>query len=262
MSMTVERISALLAKAERTDNEHEAAAYLMKAQSLATVASIDLAAARARQRESEGPAEPVTRTVTIGEKGKRANTHMVSLFVVIAHANSTIVDVAHDSTYVVAYGMPHDIDSVHALFASLAVQMTASAQRYLDAGAWRGETYRASVRGRRVTKEFTKQTARVTFYRSYVQRIDERLTQARESAIRERDDQDAGHGAALVLRQSEDDVRRFHRRSSEARGRWGGYRGAARSATGSAAGAGRSAASSARLAQSDELPGGRRILEH
>lgn len=261
MSVTIERISALLAKAERTDNEHEAAAYLMKAQSLATVASIDLAVARAQHREQETPAEPLTRTVTIGEKGKRANAHLVSLFVVVAHANSTIVDVAHDSTYVVAYGMPYDIDSVHALFASLAVQMTTAAQRFLDQGTWRGEKYRATVRGRRVTKEFTKQTARVTFYRSYVQRIDERLNEARESAIRHSDSRTVSGSAALVLRQTHDEVRRFHRQASDARGRWGGYRGAARSASGSASGAGRQAASSARLTSAQELPGGRRIVE-
>ena len=48
MSATIDRISALLAKAERTDNEAEADAYLMKAQQLATLASVDLAVARAR----------------------------------------------------------------------------------------------------------------------------------------------------------------------------------------------------------------------
>jgi hypothetical protein len=46
--MSIDRIAALLAKAERTDNAEEADAYLMKAQSIATAASIDLAMARSR----------------------------------------------------------------------------------------------------------------------------------------------------------------------------------------------------------------------
>ncbi|HAN71378.1 MAG TPA: hypothetical protein DCQ36_07280, partial [Actinobacteria bacterium] len=38
MGVTIERIAALLAKAERTEIEAEADAYLMKAQQLATLA--------------------------------------------------------------------------------------------------------------------------------------------------------------------------------------------------------------------------------
>lgn len=263
MSVTIERISALLMKAERTDNEHEADAYLMKAQSLATLASIDLATARAKRREDETPADPITRTVTIGEKGKRANTHLVSLFVVVAHNNFTMVDVAADSTYVIAYGMPQDLDITHTLFASLSVQMATTAQVYLENGEWRNESYRVRSRstGLLVTKKFTKQTARAAFYRAYVARIDERLQQAREQAMSEHDGAEgAASSAAVVLRKSESEVRVFHRQNSAARGRWGGYRGAASGRSGSAAGAGRQAASSARLSPSEQLPGGPREL--
>lgn len=263
MSATIERISALLIKAERTDNEHEAEAYLMKAQSLATLASIDLATARAQRVASEAPAEPIVRTVTIGEKGKRANTHLVSLFVVVAHNNFAMVDVAADSTYVVAYGMAQDLDVIHTLFASLSVQMATTAQTYLESTDWKSETYRVRSRttGLLVTKHFTKQTARAAFYRAFVARIDERLQHARQQAMDEHDQQSGrGEGAALVLRESESAVRSFHRQTSDARGRWGGYRGAASGRSGSAAGAGRAAASRARLDSSEELSGGRRIL--
>ena len=67
MSSAIERISALLVKAERTDNPHEADAYLMKAQALATMASIDIAAARAqnlptRSRRVRSPERSLSET--------------------------------------------------------------------------------------------------------------------------------------------------------------------------------------------------------
>jgi hypothetical protein len=275
MSASLERIAALLAKAERTEHPAEADAYLMKAQSLATLASIDLATARGVRARRERPQTPESRTVTIGEKGKRANTHLISLFVVVAHANSAHVDVASNSTFVISYGMPSDLDVVETMYASLAVQMTASSQRYVTAGEWRGETFTARVRTAygwgRAKKEFTAQTARASFYRAYISRIDERLAAAREEGIRESDARLAHEDAqestssaraegsgALVLARKDKAVKAFHRQESQARGSWGGYSGAAARASGTAAVEGRRAASSARLGASPELPGPRR----
>ena len=133
MSATLDRISALLAKAERTDNEAEADAYLMKAQQLATLASVDLAVARARIARREARQQPESRTTTIGEKGRRANPHLISLFVAIAHANDAQVDVASNSTYVIGYGMPADLDVVETIFGSLAVHMVHTSQAYVTA---------------------------------------------------------------------------------------------------------------------------------
>ena len=190
----------------------------------------------------------------------------MSLFVVIAHNNLTMVDVATDSTYVVAYGMPSDLDATHTLFASLSVQMATSAQRYLQSDEWKTDSYRVRSRttGLLVTKRFTRQTARAAFYRAYVAKIDERLQRAREQAIADRDREGSPASgqasAALVLRNTESEVRAFHRRTSDARGRWGGYRGAATGRSGSAAAAGTAAAERARLRAADELPGSPRSL--
>ena len=52
------RIAALLRKAESTDNPHEADAFLQAAQRLATLASVDLAVARAHTRGGERRATP------------------------------------------------------------------------------------------------------------------------------------------------------------------------------------------------------------
>ncbi len=264
--MKLERIAALLAKAERTDNEAEADAYLTKAQMLATLASIDLATARNHTKATE-ILTPVSRTVTIGVRGKRANTHLVNLFVTVAHSNSAHVDVARDSTYVISYGMPGDLDCVETLFTSLAVQMTTHGNIYVNAGSWRGEQFDGRVRVaggyRRRRIEFSAQTARAAFYRAYIVRIGERLQAGRAEAIQENDShltQPNGISGALVLANREKQVSSFHRKNSQARGSWGGYSGAAMSNSGSAATAGRRAASGANLGGHRELPGNRREL--
>ena len=257
--MSLDRIAALLAKAERTDNEAEADAYLMKAQQLATLASVDLAMARARIARREARQQPESRTTTIGEKGRRANPHLISLFVSIGHANDAKVDVAANSTYVIAYGMPADLDVVATMFGSLAVHMVHASQGYVTGGTWRGESYVARVASRRrgERRPHTAQTARATFYRAYVERISERLVQARQEALarlaRPGPSVDRVDGA-LVLREKAIEVHAYHSSQSQARGSWGGYSGAVRSPSGSAAEAGRGAASRARLSNQVELP--------
>jgi hypothetical protein len=263
VSATLDRISALLAKAERTDNEAEADAYLMKAQQLATLASVDLAVARARIARREARQQPESRTTTIGEKGRRANPHLIALFVAIAHANDAQVDVAANSTYVIGYGMPADLDVVETIFASLAVHMVHSSQGFVTGRSWVGESYVAAAgRGRRRQRRpHTAQTARAAFYKAYVERIAERLAHARAAAldrvVRDRPSTvaaDAG-GGAMVLRQKAHEVRSFHASSSRARGSWSGYAGSVRTPSGTAADAGRGAASRARLTRQAELPG-------
>lgn len=261
---SIERISALLAKAERTDNAAEADAYLMKAQALATAGSVDLAFARAHTQKTEARQRPEIRTITIGEKGKRANQHLIALFVVVAQANYAQVDIAGNSTYVMVYGMPGDLDAIEALFASVAVQMTFTAQAWLALGSWRNESYVSSKKSgglwTRSTKPHTAQTARVSFYRAYIVRIEERITlardQARDQVFAEHGKGRAGRGEGeVVLRQKSAEIRDFHRANSGARGAWGGYSGAVRSDKGSAGAAGRHAASNARLAAQRALPG-------
>ncbi len=256
----IERISALLVKAERTDNAAEADAYLMKAQALATAASIDLAVARAHGHSRQARVVPQMRTIVIGEKGKRANRHLIALFVVIAHANDAHVDIAGDSTFVIGYGMPEDLDVIEAVFASVAVQMMQAAQLWLTTGQWRDEEYvaarRIGGRTRRSVRPHTAQTAKASFLLAYVSRIEERLTQARNQAREQAWQRVPGGKSAgtIVLRAKETQVQEFHRETSTARGAWGGYSGAVRQDRGSATAAGRQAASQARLGRASALP--------
>lgn len=275
----IDKIAALLAKAERTDNAAEAEAYLAKAQSLATQASVDLAVARARIARREQRERPTSRTVTIGERGKRANTHLVTLFLAVAAPNDVRADVAHNSTYVIAYGMPSDLEVVEAMFASLATQMTAAAATWLAGGQWRGESYVAQVRDPwrgsvRVTKPHTAQTARAAFYRGFVDRIRHRLAEARRDAERQEADRvvditaealatagdidlraDGPVTGELVLKAKEAEVRSFYRSASTARGSWSGYSGGVTRQAGSATAAGTQAAARARLTTPRGLPG-------
>lgn len=264
MAATIERIAALLAKAERTEVEAEAEAYLMKAQQLATLASIDLAVARSRTERVEQRQQPESRTTIIGEKGRRANRHLITLYVAIAHSNDAQVDVAANSTYVIGYGMPGDLDVIETMFASLCVQMVHAGQGYVVSRVWAGETYTAVENRRRRVKQHTAQTARTAFYRAYIQRIEERLSDARRQVMSDIPATPSAGAdrstAELVLREKASEVSAFHRRTSDARGRWGGYSGGVRSPTGSAAEAGRSAASRARLVEARGV-GGKRELE-
>lgn len=131
------RIAALLRQAEGTDNPHEADAFMSTAQRLATAASIDLAVARSHAGNRSPAQAPTQRTITIGAAGTRGLRTYVQLFVLIAAANDVRCDVASNSTFVYAYGFAEDIDTSHALYASLVVQMVRASDAYLASGAHR-----------------------------------------------------------------------------------------------------------------------------
>lgn len=254
------RIAALLRKAESTDNEHEAAAYMEAAQRIATAASIDLAVARAHTGRREGRATPTQREVLIGEAGRRGLRTYVELFVAIAAANDVTCDVARNSTRVFAYGFEADLDTCEALYASLIVQMVRASDEFIKSGAYTAETVRRFSQARRrwETGPVSPVTARISFQRAYAARIGRRLKDARTQARKEAeraagrtdvrtgsrwpwqrgrdgetiDDETAvddgavtgstGRSVALALRAKELQVAEHYRQHSEARGTWRG----------------------------------------
>ncbi|MBV9089356.1 MAG: DUF2786 domain-containing protein [Mycobacteriaceae bacterium] len=239
------RIAALLRQAEGTDNAHEAEAFMAAAQRLATATSIDLAVARSHAPPHAKAQTPVQRTITIGAAGTKGLRTYVQLFAVIAAANDVRVDVASNSALVYAYGFKEDIDTSHALYASLVLQMVRCSEVYIASGA------------HRPTPTIT---ARLNFQLAFGARIGQRLAEAREEAQRQaRDQRRAQPGTAIALRDKELELRDFYSRESKARGTWyasrasAGYSSAARRA-------GDRAGRRARLGNSTELAGARGAL--
>ena len=240
------RIAALLRQAEGTDNAHEAEAFMAAAQRLATTTSIDLAVARSHTAKREAAQAPTQRTVTIGEAGTKGLRTYVQLFAVIAQANDVRCDVASNSSYVYAYGFPEDLDSTHALYASLVVQMVRACDGYLATG------------DHRPTPTIT---ARLNFQLAFGARVGQRLGEARAEAQREVEKDTArAPGTAIALRNKEVELRDHYRSSSKARGTWQAARASAGYSS-SARRAGDRAGKRARLGASPELPGARTPLQ-
>ena len=185
------RIAALLRQAEGTDNPHEAEAFMAAAQRLATATSIDLAVARAHSAGRGTAQTPDQRTITIGDPGSRGLRTYVQLFAVIAAANDVTLDVAHNSTFVLAYGFDADIDAVEALYTSLLIQMVAASDAYLKSGDYKGERAARVVRrgsgwrSRRVVEQtpLSPITARLNFQSAFAERVGARLQAAVHVAI-------------------------------------------------------------------------------
>ncbi|MEO6957387.1 MAG: DUF2786 domain-containing protein [Antricoccus sp.] len=263
--MSVAKIAALLRQAEGTDNEHEAEAFMQRAQQLATMYSVDLAVARAHTAAKERRTTPMMRSIEIGQAGKRGLRTYVLLFVHIARANDVTCDVASNSTRVFAYGYAEDIDAAEALYASLAVQMIGASDAYLARRDFAGEVRLIrNARGRVERRAVSAITARLSFQEAFAHRVGERLAAAREDALATINAQQATAATeslytALVLAEKQEQIAAYHAATSEARGSWGAGR-AQTMQSRSGRAAGDSAGKRARLHGGAEISGGRGAL--
>lgn len=261
------KLAALLRQAESTDNPHEAEAFMEAAQRLATATSIDLAVARAHTAKTERRVAPIAQRVEIGEAGKRGLRTYVQLFLAVAHSNDLRIDIARNSSYVIAYGFPADVDTCEALYASLVIQMVRASDEYLRWGVYRQETVLVRVRderGRVTTQRrpIHGTTARVSFQTAYAARIGERLQAARQATVAEIVQLEAApsksaSNTALALTEKALEVSSAYQELSTARGTWGGFTTTGRTSR-AAVRAGQRAADRARLGGQLELPEGRR----
>lgn len=253
----LDRVGALLAKAESTDSIHEAEALVAKAQELATIHSVDLAMARQRTQRRHRREQPEQRKQVIGTRGHNGLRHRVALFVAVGHVNDLCIDVARDATYVLSFGFPSDLDVVETLYGSLATQMTAAATAAIKRGDHKEHPYWSDAA---MAWRTDARVYRSAFNEGFIETIGRRLRDARAAAIaapRPDDPAERATGAELVLVAKAAEVALFHRATSDARGTWsaGGRSGSPWSEGGHRAGS--DAGRAARLAAPGEIAGAR-----
>jgi len=281
------QIAAALRTAENAGTEAESDNAMQVAQRLATRYSIDLAVARSHAAPAKR-STPTHRTVTLGEPRKRGLRTYVELFLSIAAANDVTCNIAHNSTYVVAFGYEDDIDVCEALYASLVVQMVRAGDAYLKLGTYRHELVprqvTAPTRLGRTRKQWemapmSSAMARINFHTAFAVRVGERLLAAREQArsdavaadreIMRRTGVSAGAtagdatagktGAELAIVEKAAEVADYYRSTSTARGTWQGGR-ARTDHSEDAIRAGNRAGSTARLGTERSIGGARRAI--
>lgn len=188
-SKEAQKIHQLLKHAEGTPYDEERDAYIARAQKLASRYSIDmeliLARAEGAEKERlERVNQPAKRVYEMGSKGDRGAGTYSALFMHIARPND--VRTWKTNSQVDAFGMSVDLDYVESLFALLLPQMIAEGEDFIDSGAWRDE------------KGVTRASARKSFAFGFMERVEMRLSAARDEAMREA--QAADSGTALVVR--------------------------------------------------------------
>lgn len=210
----LERVRALLAKAESTDYPDEAAAFTAKAQEIMSRHAIDAALLGSRAHDRE---KPTQRRVDIDDPYPQSKA---TLLQVVCEANRARAAWSKALGFSSVVGFPADLDIVEILFGSLLVQSTAA---MLAHGS------RRSAHGHNNTTAFRR-----AFMDSYANRIGERLQESTQAAV---DAAAAESGTDLlpVLASREDEVDQamqeafpdiVHRRSSRSYDRQGFLAGA------------------------------------
>lgn len=270
MADLMERVALLLNQAENAATEGEREAFWGKAQTLATNYQIDVAEAQAKLRDKTKRQVPEQRKITIAagrgdgrRRGENNAAEKVFLFTDIAKINDVQCNIAHNSTYVIAFGFGSDIDLVEALYASLVLQMVRSCEEVMASGEYKKETREVFSRTeyRYVTKPMDGRVFRTSFYESFRRVVVNRLHQARQETLQQRNTAEgkaSGPSVDLVLVDKTRQVSDFYRRNSGARGTYKGGRRNSYSSNGWTAGA--ASGMTARLSSATPLPAGRKAV--
>lgn len=280
------KIAALLRLAESAGTAEEAANAMSKAQQIASATSISLEVARQHQADKEKREAPIQKRVQIGPRGQKGLKYYVNLFMGIGEVNDVKFNIAHNSTYVIAFGFPSDIEMTELLYASLITQMVESSNKFIKSGEYKNEFVRAPVyesyydswEGKRVRtvvdykeKPVDGRVARANFQQAFVSKITQRLWTARNEAVAEveaerdkefnsvENTEATTTGTELVLFNKKVEVRDFYKATSTAKGSWkGGSSSTAYSSNSRSAGS--TAGARAKIGTQSAIGGGRTAL--
>jgi len=267
-----DKILAMLAIIESdtaTDGEKENATS--RIQHFATIHSIDLERLRTAKNNRSKAAEPITRQIEVGERGRQhKNRFGVDMALAVGRNNDLMCTIAHDRSYVVAHGFETDIEFADALFKSLMTQMVMACNTSLA----NGEHKVIGVHGK---------TYRPNFYEAFIRRISSRLSDAKDKAIEDAKKQDeeiasrltaavgteiitdtdesASTGTDMVLATKKEKVNKFYDETTKGKLARGSYRsyGAGNKSYG-AQDHGRTAANRASLGSTTALAGGKNAI--
>jgi hypothetical protein len=265
----LDKIAKLLNQAESSKNDHEAETFLKAAQRLATQESIDLAVARQHTAKKEQREQPTQKWIRLGVQGAKNNKYLVRLFLAVGGNNGLKHNIAHDSVGVYAYGMPSDIDLAEVIYGALAHQMVEAANAYLKSGEYKKEIVGWKYDRKSdsyVDKPMDGRVARANFYEGFIQRVSNRLFDARMDAEREAEERtvkvlneegnETETTGALVLVRKREEVNAFYDATSTARGSWKGTSGPS-TYSGASRTAGNQAGGRARIGSSKAIGGSR-----
>lgn len=290
-----ELIGQLLTKADSSTHEAEKLLCFERAQELASRHSIDLAVARAASERSLKRETPTQTHVTIGKRAQRALAWYVELYCVIARNNDLKITISPSSVSVTLYGFPSDIEVAQAIYMHAITAMIQLGDAYLKKGDYKKDVRSLRVKIRTpnpeygghnywgadppkynyhwtyVEKSVSGMTARQNFYRGFVQKIGDRLEEAKRAAeaVELTHEQAASMpkpnfgviSTALVLADKKREVDEYYtgRIGGRRLGSWSGSKSPVYSS--GAAAAGRDAAAGVALGgRSNSLPGARRQL--
>lgn len=158
----LERVRALLAKAESTDFEHEAEALTAKAQELIARHAVD----EALLHTVDDVGDPSIRRVLVDDPYANAKA---SLLMKVAGANRCRAVHSPDFGWVTAFGYDHDLDAVELLSASLLAQATGAMARHGS---------RRDAAGRSTTRSFRR-----AFLYGFAHRVGQRLQEATDGQV-------------------------------------------------------------------------------